>query len=229
MNNKKAWLIGCGGCLSVIIIIAIVAGIFIYSSVSELKNASDKTAQGVFGEKLPEGYFTIGIPVESKKQENNLKMVMMMNTQRQTMVFAVDTFNKNPEQLNAINTANPEELKVLMEGFLEQSNSSNKPNGIRQIDPIQLGLTGGKTYPAFDIVLEDKKGNFSPIVATFLMYPSNRMVVLMGMDPNAASESPDTDFSGNFETLQGELQSLIDSTALKDNLSSPIASGKKAS
>ena len=86
MSTKKKWIIGCGGCLVVVVIIGIILAVLIGKGVTDFMKNSDETSKAVFGETLPEGYMTFGLPIPSK--DGKVHMAMLVSKDGDTMVMA---------------------------------------------------------------------------------------------------------------------------------------------
>src|SRR5687767_14657693 len=89
MSTKKKWLIGCGGCLGVLLVLAIVISILAGLGFNKLKDVSSQSVQNVFGSSFkPAPYMAFGLPLAQKNLKN---MVMMIDQGSGVTIFAVDT------------------------------------------------------------------------------------------------------------------------------------------
>lgn len=216
MNNKKAWLIGCGSALALLLVAVIAVIIFAVNGWNSFMGTSDKTAKAVFGDKLPEGYWSIGIPMESKSAKTT-RMVMMVNSKTGLILIAVESPNKDKKAATFIH--NPKKAEKMVESYIAKSGNSNQRREVHQFAFSKLTLEKGRTYPSFHLVMEDKAtGEYSPMVGTFLLYPNNRMVTLISVNPKANSEDAEEDYSETFPKMEKEIARIIKTTQLKNNL-----------
>ncbi|MBY0402391.1 MAG: hypothetical protein K2X66_00690 [Cyanobacteria bacterium] len=214
MGSKKAWLIGCGGCLTVIIIAAIILGIWGYSSFTE---SSNKSAKAVFGEKLPEGYIPFGIPM-GKSDTDNQHFVMLVNGTSGKFMMALEMPSEDPATMATL-LQNPEALSATIESQLAQSGSSSSGK-IHKIETSQITLPSKEKYPSFNIVLNQRE-KYVPLVGTLLTYTTPKMIILIVMDPNKGSTDANTDFAPMFAPMNQELEKVLGETEITKNMQMP--------
>lgn len=212
--GKKAWIIGCGGCLTLIVVVVIAAVIW---GVSSYNGMTEGAAKSVFGEKLPPGYHIImGIPIPDKRGKQ-VNFVMMMNDKTSKIVLAIDTYSAagaNSEMKEMMK--DPEALSAYMTEQLKHSNSK-RSSKVESITIKPLKLNAKDTIPAMRMVM-NQEGEYSPVSGTMLFYPEDRMVVLILMDPMAKGDSATSDFTSNFSLMEDEMIKLILGTDLSKNL-----------
>jgi hypothetical protein len=224
--SKKGWIIGCSGCLGVVLIVAIVAGVFIYNGVNQLGAEMSKSASAVFGEKVPSGYMPIGFTVPTKDASTpNAKpqtFAMLMNMATGRVAMAFDTTVK-PEEAELLKSANPEQVQTLLETYMSQSQSSgNEVRGIEKIEPSTITMKG-KPYPAYRLIGKSRGGKYTPMIGTILLYPADRIVFLIMVDGSEQTMAADTDFTSAFKKMEPELADIIQQTALAKNLQEPAS------
>ncbi len=220
MTNKQKWLMGCGGCLVVLVLLAIVIGIGLMLGINQFKQGSDETTQAIFGDNPPAGYTTIGIPKGLLQDKAQIVFMLNPNTQNLVFVFAIPT-SKQP----IFNTSSPQAMEKSLNQFLEENvdEATQQSSGINlqdlQIEKVQnTKLPNGKTFPTAYVRIHDQnKNTYTPCVFGLLQEES-QVVAILASNPATTSEVSETDFSMDYETLTAELKNIIMSTTLESRL-----------
>ncbi len=200
----KKWLIGCGGCLGVVLVLVIAGAGLLWWGGSTFMEGSQKTAETVFGDRLPPDYMTVfGMPIPSKDGE--IKMVFLMHPQTQQVLFAMDS-PLPEEQRDMILSGNSENVETLIQQAMASSNSSN-------VESMELMRTTPLRTPAGSVMalefrMQSDEG-YTPLVVGLIPIQGDRMKILMLMDPATVSRNPDADFSSEFDQMASEMESVI--------------------
>lgn len=245
MSTKKKWMIGCGGCLGVIIIGAIALAVLGSMGVNALKEASGSSVKEIFGASYKpeaEGYMAFGLPL---KQGKFRSMAMMINGNRKLSVVAIDIDNLSDKPLlksgqqelkKTIDTSDANERRnflLVFEGALKQVSReiiNSSRSGSSKIDDIQfqstqfLSLDKSKLLPVGNAVVEtSQRGKifYSPSVVAMapeMDKTGNHVVCLVVTNLNSVSEDPNTDFSEAQKSLREEVLSIVKNSELDDRL-----------
>lgn len=201
----KKWLWGCGGCLVVVIVIAIVAGVLLWMGASQLGEMGTKANQEIFGSSdAPSGYVTtFGIQME------DTNMVLLMNQATDSMLLAMKMPDKKGEfkQLQE----DPQKAMALMEGMMAQSGQGRR-GSMKFVGITSLKLVPGKHFAMKSLM--EKDGQTSPAVMTILPYPDDHMAMLMmiSLSPSGG-EDEDT-----YADMADSLSDVINESKLSDEL-----------
>ncbi len=225
MTTKKKWIIGCGGCLGVVIIGAIALAVLGGLGFNALKEASGSSVKEIFGASYkPEtaGYQAIGLPLKQGKLKN---MVLLLNAEQGWFVVALDMEAKAAD-MQVLKSGKPELIRTYLEKTsAEVSDSaqggSSKIQDLR-FNPAQLVPVGkGKTMPVAAAVaeLEGKKGKaYGPAVAALVPEAGQHLVVLVATSPAQSSTDPNADFSAEQKNLQDLVLKIVKDSELDDRL-----------
>ncbi|HEY9747039.1 MAG TPA: hypothetical protein V6C99_12565 [Oculatellaceae cyanobacterium] len=223
-DNRKKWLIGCSGCL--IVLVLLVVGIIALGKLGfdYVKQASDSTTQELLGKnyKPPANYTTLGLPMGQKDFQ---RLIVMMNAQNGTMLMVVDT-DISPETEKMLKQGDPKQFAALIEQVgrkatsgAEKSNTSLDMKDFR-IDKVRtIQLESGKTFPLCTAKAYDKKkGIYRPVAIALLPQSTKRLVAIIGLDPRNTSSDPEAKFQMAYGNLEQELLKLIRESELDDRL-----------
>ena len=190
----KKWLIGCGGCLGVVVVLA---------------------SLGVVGTAM-----WCGSSVDNAK---TTAFLMLTNTTTKKIIFAFDhELSKEEAALfTSTDLASPEFSKsmekLLKEGMSSGGTTSNSQVHIESV--TAASLENGKSLPLLLLKLYDEdEGFYTPLVAALAIEANDRMVLLVGMDPNTTDYDEHADFSAEYKALTKVLVGITNDTALDDRL-----------
>lgn len=223
MSTQKKWLIGCGGCLGALIILAIILAVIGWFVGNTVKDVSNKSVQEIFGPTYkPEGYMAVGLPLG---QANVKNMVMLLDTQRGKMLIAID-MKLRANDMHMIKAGQPEQVKKYLEQTSEEiskgNSGSSKVQDIRfdSIESVAL-MPGGVKFPLANATVTAERRNqtaYSPAVAALIPEADDKMVVLVATDPNHSSTDSQADFTEEQKTLREEVLQIIRDSDLDDRL-----------
>lgn len=223
-NSNKKWLIGCGGCLLVIILL--VAGLFALGGLglNFMKETSEKTTQDMLGKDYvpPAQYTVIGMPWGQKELKS---VILLVDAQRGTTLMLIDT-QIPPDANKLLKEGRPEEISAFIEEISSKATSGpGKQNATVKVNELHLEsirtvkLKNGKTLPLCTAKTFDKnRGTYSPMVIALLPKARQRMIIAMGLDPRDTSIDPKARFKVAYETLEAELLQVINDSDLDERL-----------
>jgi hypothetical protein len=229
MSTRKKWLIGCGGCLGVVLIVAIALAVLAGMGVNALKDVSNESVSAIFGKDFkPEPNTAMGLPLGQKELKN---MVFMFDQKRGLTVFAIDT-EVSPTDARLLKSGDSKQIETFLKHMSEEATSHNNSSSSARLRDIHFNATGtvtlpnGKHFPVSKATMEaEKRGEttYSPTVAALIPEANNRLITIIALEPNSASSEPDTDFSHAQANLQTEVVRLVSNSALDDRLISTQA------
>jgi hypothetical protein len=209
----KKWLIGCGGCLGLVLIVVIVGVGALWWGGSAFMEGSQKTAKSLFGETLPRNYMTIfGMPIDS--QEGSVTMVVMINSENQKALFGIDA-PLTADQRETMVSGDTQQLERLIQEAMASSNSNNV-RSLQLKDAVPLKSPDGEVR-ALRFNVETDEG-FMPMVVALLPMQADRMKMLLLMDPNRATTDPGVDFSAEFEEMAVHLEEIMAETQVSEGV-----------
>ncbi len=224
-SNAKKWIIGCGGCLVVVLLIAGVLAVLGGTAVKGLMDASSQSVQSVFGKSYKaEGYTAIGLPTGSKDLKN---VVLLMDMTRGSVIVAVDT-RMSAADAGILKSGNTEQIQAYIQKIGEQANTSPQSSSsnvdlhdMRFDDIHTVKLPNGKQLPVTTAAVKaNRKGQegYSPAVIALLPEPGEKMIVLFAMDAKSTSSNPKADFKVEQQALETQVLELINNSELDDRL-----------
>jgi hypothetical protein len=226
MSTRKKWLIGCGGCLGLIIVITVVLVIALSMGWNALQKASGDSVKNIFGPTYQaSGYVAMGLPLNQPKMKN---LAMLIPTDQSSVVFAFDT-EASAAEMNVLRQGTQEQLQAYFKKLNEQflKNDAAKANSSRLQDlqfsnAHYVSISGNKRYlvvHTFVQTASDKNQvTFMPGSVALLLQAENRMVALIAMAPKAAAEEILPGFKDRQTELDAELGRLIQDSELDDRL-----------
>lgn len=226
MSTQKKWLIGCGGCLGVLVILAIVLTALAWFVGNAVKDVSNKSVQQIFGPNYKaEGYTAIGLPLG---QANVKNMVLLINPQQGKTLVALD-MAVSPSDMQVIKSGQQAQVKKYLETTSTQiSQSSSARSGSTKVEDIRIDAIesvalqpGGKQLPLANATVkaeQRKQISYSPAVAALIPEANNRMVVLIATDPQTSTTDNQADFSSQQKTLRDEVLQIIKDSDLDERL-----------
>lgn len=225
MSTKKKWMIGCGGCLGVVIIGAIALAVLGSMGVNALKEASGSSVKEIFGPSYkPEaaGYMAFGLPLKQGKLRS---MAMMISQARNLSVIAFDV-NADALDTAVLKSGKPDQIAAYLKKTSEEitdstRNSSSKIEGIEFKSVELLPLVKGKNLAVGNAVVKASKRGamaYMPSAVALIPEAGNHMVILVATDPNTASTDAGADFSEAQKSLRDEVSNIVKASELDDRL-----------
>jgi hypothetical protein len=224
MSTQKKWLIGCGGCLAVLLVIAVAVSVLANLGMNALKNVSNQSVGNIFGKTFnPAPYTAMGLPLGQKNLKN---MVLLLNRPRGVMIFAVDT-TLSATDAKLLESGDPKQVEAFLRRMSAEVTHRGNSSGSSHLRDIRfnvtqtVALTNGKRLPISKATMEaEKRGAivYSPTTAAVIPEENHQLVALIAMNPNSNSPEPDTDFSHEQADLQTEILRIVSSSALADRL-----------
>lgn len=230
-SSKKKWIIGCGGCLGVVLILAVIAGVVANMGFNAMMQASNESVQKIFGAsyKTPPGVQAIGFPIEKLSAESEIKnMVLLMNQDDGEVMFAFDK-NMNATEKKLLKDPDPKKVDDYLKSMgqmiisnSEQGSSSNKVRDIRFEGTEMKKAGNGKSFPMTIAVAQlERRGQiiYTPGVAAIIPEANDHLTVLFGMGgKDHASTDEKADFKAGQEALMAKIVNLINVSELDDRL-----------
>ncbi len=223
-SNKKKWIIGCSGCLVVVVILVVAVAILGGVAFNKLVQTSNTTVQEILGDsyKAPQGTTAIGIPVG---QGEIRKMVILLDLDHGHAVFALQAniAESDMAQIKSGDKAKIEEYIKRFGQYMQTNASSSKLDlANAKFDSTALAeLPNGKAFPLSLAVVKttNRKGeSYTPVAIGIIPEGPTTLVAVLLMDGQNASTSPDTDFSSAEKILSADMMTFIISTELDDRL-----------
>jgi hypothetical protein len=231
-NHKKWWIIGCGGCLLVTLLMAIAIVLLAGAGVNSLKGASEGAVQDVFGAhfKPPAGYVSIGLPIGKLGTRSEVRnIVLLVNGKEDLSVIAIDK-TAGRFETDALGSHNPAKVDDYMKRSVDtliaesgRSSSSSKLNDMQFSGGTQfVPLANGKKIPCRTGVAEmSHRGRivYGPAVVALVPEASNRVVSLLMLGGNhAADGDAQNDFSSGQKDIEARLIQIIQDSDLDDRV-----------
>lgn len=233
MSTRKKWLIGCGGCLGLFVILTLIIVVAASMGWDALQKASGGSVKAIFGESYDTtGYTTMGLPLNQKQVKN---MAMLLSNDQGSMIVAIDT-QASQAEVDILESGNPEQLQAYFKGlggqFLKSSASQgrSKLRDIQFAEPHYAQLENGKRYPIVYATVEGENKDkmiYMPCVVVLVPETGNRVISLISLAPKAASETPLPSFKEDQAQLDAELSRLIKDSELDERLVSVKTPTKK--
>ena len=216
---KKKWIIGCGGCLVILAILAVLlfmlGGVFI----GNMQKTSDQSLKGIFGEHQPSGYTAFALPIG---QGEFRSMIFMMNPQGIVILGAdVTAPESDIRMLSGGDTAKIEQYIRQFGAKADQSTAASQVSmeGLALQNTRRLKLANGKGFVISDARVEsERKGTVSPGVIGLLPQGKDRLIGLFVMDAKTTSGNAQADFDAEWRQLETELERVVTESDLDDRL-----------
>lgn len=217
-GSAKKWLIGCGGCLAVLVIAAILIAVAGGMAWNGLMSASSGAVREVFGPSYkPEGYTSIGLPSPGRDVKH---IVLMMDMRSGNVVVGVDT-HASPADTRLLKSGDPEAVASYIRRIGAQTGGNGKVNmhevRVESVRAVKLSNHKQVLMGAVQVASE-RKGTYSPGAVTLLPEKDNGLVILFALDPRNTSTHPDADFTPEQRTLESALLRIIADSELDDRL-----------
>lgn len=234
-STKTKWMVGCGGCLGVVVIFATLLTISAGIGINSVMQVSTQSVAAIFGPSYKaEGYWPIGLPTGQKNVKN---LAMLISKEQGLMVFAAQT--ELPEdQADLIRTGKLQQLQAFLKEMTETAaqshqSGSSKFKSIRFDKMYNKNLAPNKLYTVCNatIELEDKSGNiiYMPTSAALLPEANDGMVVLAVFNPRNNSTDAEVKFDSMQKSLQEQALQIIHDSELDDRISVSGAAPKSSS
>ncbi len=204
--NKK-WLIGCGGCLGVVLIIAVVLGGLAYWGADSFMKGSSGAAEALFGE-TPSGYTPMfGM---SDDTGEGVSMVMMMSLDSGNLLIGLES-PADDEDLEAFKSGNVDKLEPMINKALSSSGEGVDNMNVLGVDTLQTNFA---SVLALRITTTSSSGKTTPALVTFFPLKNNRLRVAMLMNANTRSSRGNAEFKEDFEFMISDMTEIINETSV---------------
>ncbi|MBY0450180.1 MAG: hypothetical protein K2X01_06090 [Cyanobacteria bacterium] len=206
-SANKMWLIGCGGCLGVILILAIIAlGITMWG-VNAYNENNTKVSQSLFGGKPPETF----TPLFGMTVKNNTNVMLMVHKGSGHMLVAFETPMKGPE-IQALKNGNPAAIAKMAQDAMEQGSKSSRSIRHREAKVVGYSeqvLLGGKKLPIIYMQMEQDE-DLIPCAIALIPKKGTQGLVLMSLDParKGGPESTTPPNQATYTALGGDIGDL---------------------
>jgi len=236
LSTKQKWMIGCGGCLGVILLLAVGLAALIGLGVNSASQTSNQAVAAIFGPSYkPENYVAFGWPFNTQGIQN---AVLLIGKTKSAMIIGVQT-SLPQEEMALLHSGKLQLIQPILKRMTDeavekqhQRHTSSSTLRSFRLDQIQnLSLTGNKTYTICNATAEiERRGivSYAPTSIALLPEANNALVVLATFDPNNTSTNPQTDFSSLQKDMQDQLKKVIQDSELDERLSrSTLETSKK--
>lgn len=184
-SSNKKWLIGCGGCLGVLLILAIIAlGVTMWG-VNAYNENNTKVSQALFGGKPPESF----TPLFGMAVKNNTNVMLMVHKGSGHMVIAFDAPMKGPE-IMALQKGDPAAIAKMAQDAMDKGSKSSRSIRHREAKVVGYSeqiLLGGKKLPIIYLQMEQDE-DVIPCAVGLIPKKGAQALVLMSMDPASAQQ-----------------------------------------
>ena len=225
-STKKKWVVGCSGCLGVVVLLVAGIGVLAGMGVNSLMQVSNEAVGSIFGPSYkPANYMAMGLPISSKSMQG---MAMLINQRKGSLVFAVQT--KLPEdQLAILRSGQLQQMQTVVKKLADDAiadsqqreSSSGKLQSFRLDKIYNLSLAPNKIYTVCNATLEvEKRGavSYSPTSVALIPEANDSLVVLATFSSSNTSTSADTHFDSEQNEMQQEVLQVIKDSELDDRL-----------
>lgn len=208
LSTNQKWLIGCGGCLGVVVvIIALIIG-----AIAVWHQSSVDMVSRLMG-KEPTGYMTI-FGVEDKK----IAFAMMVSPKDKDMLMlikspedpAFDQIQKQPD------TKDPQKLAEV-QSLLERSNAASSRSSSMdklQLEAIRTLKVAGKPVKALDIKMSGDSGTVLAALAVVIPTADQKEILLIEMDLGNQSSDPQQDFTSVYQSMSQSMTAILSESTL---------------
>lgn len=219
-NNKKFLIFGCGGCLVIVLIGALVFLALGWMGCNMAMKLSNESVQTIFGEGYDpgkSGYIAIGIPGMGNPELGAAAALINQNT---GILLAAVELNADPNQEGSAEEASAE-------GYMEQASSymgGTELAGVNmqnmQMDDMRMvKLANGKAFMLMlGKVSTNKDQQYSPAAMALLPLHGNRMVILIASATKTKADDSNADFAPQYQQLEQEISRAVTEGTLDDRL-----------
>jgi hypothetical protein len=233
--SKKKWIIGCGGCLVVVILVAILIAVgTVYlggMGMNALKEASDGAVKDIFGSTYQPSadYTSIGIPFSKMSAKTDVKnMVLLIHKKTGMTVLAYDRKMGNMEA-EAIHSGDPKQIDQyvkrsgdLLISYSARGGSSSRLNDIRFDGTHMTKAANGKSLSISDTVLEVTQHGellYTSGVITLIPEDKGQLITLLTIGgKNLTFKDGDENFKPGQKELEEFTLDLVNESELDDRL-----------
>ncbi|MEB3288224.1 MAG: hypothetical protein VKJ04_12080 [Vampirovibrionales bacterium] len=210
LNTKQKWLIGCGGCLGVVVLFfALLIG-----GVAWYHNSSVALVNRVLG-KEPAGYTTLmSYETEGSKGKTAFAMLLALTDKKMLLAYQLPENEQLQKALNTPDTSDPQELEKIQQGIeagMGQDSPATQTSSVRQMTLKSIHTVGesDKTYKAYNILVENSSGKVMPMVALFVPQAKRQILLLSLSDVSIQTSDTQADFSIQYAELTNALKTML--------------------
>lgn len=234
-STKKKWVVGCGGCLGVVLIFAVICAVLASLGFNSLISMSNQAVAAIFGPSYkPKEYTAMGMPTAIQNFKN---IAMLINYKAGDMVIAAQT-ELPADQAELVRSGKLQQLQAMLKQMINETEGQSrsdkgKVKSVRFNQTYNLKLTPNQTYTVCNATIEmEGKGGaiaYLPISTAFLPEDNNGLVVLVAMNPyHKNSADPNANFDAIQKEMQEQVLQIIKDSELDDRLSVSSVSSKPA-
>ncbi len=208
----KKWLIGCGGCLGVVLVIVVAVAGLGYWGVDTLVKGSAGATSAIFGETAPEGYMAMfGMKDDTGE---GTTMVMMVGPDSGNVLIGLET-PADKTEMEAFQSGDPEKLKPLINKAL--SNGGDSVDNLQTLGMDTLNTTAGNVL-AIRLSATSNSGKTTPALVSLLPLQNSRLKLAILINGNTRSSRSDALFEEDFELMLRDMTDLINGTDIAQNI-----------
>lgn len=211
--NKK-WLIGCGGCMGLLLILALVLGGLGWWGYNAYMGSSKEALAEIFGDTPPAGYQPlIGLKLpDSDNPGESMPMTLLINPTGKTMVFAMKT-RFTPEQMALLQSDDAAQLGTLIQQAMESTKNADASGDLTVHQVVELDTAKGPVR-ALQASIASKRGRV-PLIGAFIPQATGQHVKILAlMSPGSQSANPDASFEEEFGWMTTQLTQVISESGI---------------
>jgi hypothetical protein len=235
-STKKKWVVGCSGCLGMVLLLAIGLAVLAGMGVNSVMNVSNQGVATIFGPSYkPNNYMAMGLPINNRSVK---AMALLIGQDKGSLLFAFQT-SLPEKQIRILQSGKVQLMQPLLNRMADEAvasaqssgSSAEKINALQLTRIYNLNLSPDKVYIVCNATIEvEKKGvtYYAPMAITLLPEPAGQLAILAMMNTKDSSSSEDTNFAPVHEEMQKQLLQLITDSELDDRLSTTEAAKAKS-
>jgi hypothetical protein len=235
-SKKKWWLIGCGGCLGVVVLIVIAVVILGAVGFNAFKENNKKLTGDLFGsEKALSDYTVLAFPFPMPSADSFEMQNIAVLTPRQKNRFPIFAWKGQVAEVDISDVRSHQTARIkayaqrMSEAFLKLVKSGRTSSRANRVEGIQfqstnlVPLKNGKrvSFARLNITIVTRKGERVQAPASLALLPQtgSSMIILLayaqGVDP-ATQPATFALLKNQYAPMEQQLSALIDNSTLDD-------------
>ncbi len=200
----KKWLIGCGGCLGVILIGALLLGGLTFIGIDSVVKGTQEASNSTLGEAEAENYDTMA-----------MGPLLMMRHRSGSHILLISNEDISEARLEDLKSGRYDTLKQFVSNYLIGANMSADA---KITESMALPLEAGEQMAHKTIYFYPAKNMSVPALLTFLVKENKKVQTVIYMDERIKKKGSDVGFSAEFDDFSLKLAAIIDSSKLAEEL-----------
>ena len=227
LSSTQKWLIGCGGCLGVFVLVLLIC---IVGGVMWCGSSTDKVSEALLGGKPPLGYMAFGFPFPQTKSADSPSGMLVMTNQTNRHVLMVIDMPLNAKQMSAValiehnDPQSQAAVKKMVTDFMAQAQASGHSQDMQAEQLIFEGsasepVTGGKQFPVVQLKMYNQRRElYTPVLLGIVPEAGGKGVFLLDMDQQGGSADKTTDFTAAYKSMIDDVNQIVSGTGLAGRL-----------